>query len=349
MRRIPSSNIIGKQIYFLRLLSSVSRDEIKVMVRPQSPWVNFHDILEHAPDRSIHSRLILRNELVLEMDSNDWAEVRDGTQRILSILDQWGAKGSYYLSFSGNRSIHVHVFMDMESLPAYPDIIPLLIGHDVIPSIKRFLTSQIATAAHAVVDPQLSGIHLIRMEGGFNEKSHRYCTMIRDIPENRPEYYDIEVPAKLPPKFWDLSIFVDSVNGWLKNRYKTKPARIVRAKGRPFDPEPLKDILKPVFIPGYRHFMVLAISGWLKRHGIPEHKALEIVRALNPHDATPAKTTNTVHEVYKAGPESKVAGLPYLLNIINGLALSGQIPANTARDVANALKALNRGTSEAAQ
>jgi len=350
VRSIPSSNIIGKQIYFLRLLTTVSREEIKVMLKPQSPWCNFFDALASPPDRPIHSRLILKNELVLEIDSDVWAEVRDGTRRIVQVLESWGAGGSYYLSYSGNRSIHVHVFIDRTSIHINENIVPLLEGHtDIISSLKTYMTRQIAIASRTVLDMQLTGTHLIRMEGGFNEKSHKYCIQIHEIPHEKPQYYDIHVPDSLPPKLWNLSQFEKEINAFLKLRFSPKPTRTLPTSGRPIDPEPLKDILRSVFIPGYRHFMVLAISGWLKRHGIPEAKALEVVRALNPQDATPAKTEGTVHEVYRSGPERKTAGLPYLLKIVNEMALSGKIPEKTARDVTKALEALNRGTVGAAQ
>lgn len=344
------SNILAEQIRYLRILSTVPGSNLEVMLVPQSPWLPLYEVLDNMPHRPIHSRTILKNEIVLEIDSDDWAEVRDGTRRILHVLDQWGARGSYYLSFSGNRSIHVHVFFD-RSLAIYPEIAEVLRGRDdVLAAVKRYLMMQVARASGTAPDLQLAGRHLIRLEGGFNEKSHKYCTMIGTVPDERPQYYDILIPSALPPRLWNLARFEKELNAFLRIHFTPKfPSVVVYGSGRPFDPEPLKEILKPVFIPGYRHFMVLAISGWLKRHGIPEHKALEVVRALNPHDQTPAKTAGTVYEVYKAGPESKVAGLPYLLNIINGLALSGQIPGKTAKDVMKALTALNRGTAEAAQ
>ena len=341
------SNILTKQIHYLRILSTVPGSSLEVMLAPKSPWLPLYEVLSDMPHKPIHSRTILKNEVVLEIDSDDWVEVRDGTRRILHVLDQWGARGSYYLSFSGNRSIHVHVFFD-RSLAIYPETAEVLKGRDdVLAVVKHYLLDQIAGVSRTTPDMQLAGRHLIRMEGGFNEKSRKYCTLIREVPDEKPRYYDILIPSALPPRLWNLARFERELNAFLRIHFTPKfPPVVMHGTGRPFDPEPLKDILKPVFIPGYRHFMVLAISGWLKRHGIPEYKALEVVRALNPHDQTPAKTAGTVHGVYRSGPESKVAGLPYLLNIIGGLALSGQIPANTARDVANALKALNRGTSE---
>ena len=332
------SNILTKQIHYLRILSTVPGSNLEVMLVPQSPWLPLYEVLDNMPHKPIHSRTILKNEIVLEIDSDDWAEVRDGTRRILHVLDQWGARGSYYLSFSGNRSIHVHVFFD-RSLAIYPETAEVLRGRDdVLAVVKKYLMDQIASISKTAPDMQLAGRHLIRLEGGFNEKSHKYCTLIHEVPDEKPRYYDLLIPSSLPPALWDLTRFEKEINAFLRIRFTPKGPVITHpAKGRPFDPEPLKDILKPVFIPGYRHFMVLAISGWLKRHGIPEYKALEIVRALNPHDQTPAKTAGTVHGVYRAGPENKTAGLPYLLNIINEMAASGKISGEVAQETTDAL------------
>lgn len=342
---ISGSNILQKQIYWLRLLSTISRDEIKLMLKPQSPWIAFHAILDDPPGRPLHSRLILRNELVLEIDSDSWEEVRDGTRRIVKTLDEWEAEGSYYISFSGNRSIHVHLFLDISSVLVHANIIPLLEGHDdVIPSVKSYLTLQISRAAKADVDMHLTGTHLIRMEGGFNEKSRKHCTMLDGIPDEKPVYYDVVVPFRLPPKLWDLSKWENEINTFLSIRYAETQKQVYPQTGRQFDPEPLKDILKPIFIPGYRHWIVLSLSGWFKRHSIPEAQALDIMRALNPNDRMPNKTSSTVREVYQSQENDRIPGLPKLLTIISEQASKGKIPITLADRVSKELSGIGRGT-----
>ena len=354
--QIFRNSVVERQILFLRLLSVVSREEIKVMLQPASRWVNLFDLINNLPNKQIglpnnlptkpiNSRLILKNELVAEIDSDDWAEVRDGTRRIVQILDKWGAYGSYYLSFSGNRSIHVHIFVDMASLPAHPDVIPYLEGQTgVLNAIKSFLLSQISKAADARIDLQLAGNHMVRMEGGFNEKSHKFCTMIEEIPEEKPVYYDILVPSSLPPKLWNISMFETPVNLILKKIFSRKNATpiLYKSRGRPFEVEPLKDILKPVFKEGYRHWIVSSLSGWLKRHSIPENKALEIVRTLNPNDRTPTKTASTVRDIYRAKEGEKVPGFGKLVEVIVRERESGVIDQVTADRVIESLKRVSR-------
>ena len=330
--------LIPRQIYWLRQLSTASRDEIKVMRKPMSPWVPLYDVIEKYPRKPIHSRSILRNELVLEIDNDSWPVVRDGTRKIIELLEKWNSKNAYYLSFSGNHSIHVHVFIDWSSVTVEPETADVLKSHeDVIATMKRFWTRQFELGTGAVLDMQLTGKHLIRMEGGFNEKSNKYCTMLKSIPDDKPEYYDIVVPETLPLEQWNLSQFNKAINGFLQIHYKPKPVIIPRS-GKPFNPEPLIDILKPVYIPGHRHMLVICISGWFKRHGIPEMKAMEIVRALNPNDKTPGKTISTVKNVYKASETDKIPGFHKLMSVIDEEVLQREISPATAETVKNALK-----------
>jgi len=336
------NSITPRQIQWLRLLSAVSRDEIKVMLQPMTPWFDLVEVIRQPPSKPIHSRTILKNELILEIDNDNWNVVRDGTRDILTYLDQWDAKDAYYLSYSGNRSIHVHVFMDWASVKIAEDTAELINGHDdVLSSMKAYWTRQFNLATNASLDTQLTGKHLIRMEGGFNEKSRKFCTMIDDIPEDKPQYYDITIPDRLPPSTWNLREFTDEINGFLQIHYKPKP--VVRyAQGNPFNPEPLIDVLKPIYIPGHRHMLVLCIAGWFKRHGITELQTREIIRQLNPHDLSPAKTMGTIKGVYKASETDKIPGFHKLISIIDGMVIQNEISVSIAEQVKMSLKNISK-------
>ena len=157
--------IIPRQIYWLRQLSTASRDETKVMLKPMSSWVPLYDVIEKYPEKPIHSRSILRNELVLEIDNDSWTVVRDGTMKIIELLEKWNGKDTYYLSFSGNRSIHVHVFIDWSSVTIEPETADVLKGQDdVIATMKHYWARQFELGTGAVLDMQLTGKHLIRIE-----------------------------------------------------------------------------------------------------------------------------------------------------------------------------------------
>ena len=324
-------------------LSAVSREEIQVMATPKTSWIPFSSVLLNSPSKTIHSRSILKNELVLEIDNDNWEIVRDGTRKVIETLKSWGGNDTYYLSFSGNRSVHVHVFMDLTGVEIPPEIATLLDGQpDVMSTVKAYWTRQFAMATGANLDMQLTGKHLIRMEGGFNEKSAKYCTQIYEIPEEKPKFYDILIPKSLPSRLWDLSPFLSEIQAMLKVHYAPKPVKVYRA-GKPFNIDPLVEILKPVYIPGHRHFIVAALSGWLKRHSIVETETLRIVRALNTKDATPSKTTATVKSIYSAPEGTKIPGFHKLERIIDDEFLAGEITLEVANQVKYALFSVSHG------
>lgn len=335
--------IISQQIQWLRQLSAASRDEIKVMLKPMSSWVPLYDVIIKYPEKPIHSRTILRNELVLEIDNNSWPLVRDGTRKIIALLEKWQGNKAYYLSFSGNRSIHVHVFIDWSSVTIEPETADVLKGHDdVISTMKHFWTRQFELGTGAVLDMQLTGKHLIRMEGGFNEKSNKYCTMLKSIPDDKPDYYDIAIPGSLPIERWKLSQFSKAINGFLQIHFKPHESYFTGV-GRPISTKDIPAILKPIFIPGHRHAIVMALTGWLKRHGISESEALRIIKEINPTDKTQENPKRTIHDIFTAPDTARIPGLPKLISIIRDETTHGEISHVIGED---AIHALDRIMSE---
>lgn len=194
------NNTVQEQTYFLHLLSRYDSD-IAVSLTGKEKWISFFDIIQNPPKSPIGHRSILRNELVIEIDSPDWGTVRDGTKRIINLLDKWQAQDCYYLSFSGNNSIHVHVFFSVKSVDLDDNTIRALEGIDrdeIRKEIKRYLMRQIQFAADVIIDTNLSSKHLIRLEGSVNEKSNNYCTKINSISDSKPSGYNVKIPDSLP-------------------------------------------------------------------------------------------------------------------------------------------------------
>ena len=191
---------------------------------------------------------------------------------------------------------------------------------------------------------QLTGIHMIRMEGGFNEKSKKYCTMIHEILDEKPAFYDVVIPDKLPLKTRNLYRFESENKTFLKVRYSAHAKTVYHNSGRKIDPKPLKEILKPVYIRGYRHWIVLSWAGWLKRHSVPEPGTLAVVKALDLDDSAPSKTKATIQNVYRAREDDRVPGLSKLVSVLDKEARDRKIPANMAEGISDALSAFVRGT-----
>jgi hypothetical protein len=126
-------------------------------------------------------RSILDNEVIIEYDNNDKEVNRTLTKEVCKRLDKDDIK--YSLWDSGNRSLHIHLFLDFK-------------GATNIPLIKKTF---IRHYCKDLDQPDLrlcSGNHLIRAEYGVNEKSGKPKT---------PIYRSLTYPHinEIKPKIWD--------------------------------------------------------------------------------------------------------------------------------------------------
>ena len=336
-RNVPEKEkIVQDQIYWLRVLSRLDSN-IQVSLTGHSKWLPLFDIIKNPLKSPISSRSILKNELVLEIDDDNWTKVRDGSLRIIGLLEKWGARNCYYLSYSGNRSIHIHVFFDASSVVLESETVKVLESVDrneVGKGFKEYIMRQIALATDTKIDMNLASKHLIRLEGSMNEKSGKYCTYIKSIPENKPESYSVVIPDKLPSKLWNLSFMSQELNVFLQVHFKKSIKPVNYGPGKPIeDPENFVDILRPAYIKGYRHWIVSSLSGHLKRHQVQFDKANHIVRELAKGDEELSSRLYTVKEIYRADANKKIPGLPKLIEIIKEEVKDGKL----SKDIANSI------------
>jgi len=336
-----NEKIIQGQIYWLRLLNRFDSD-IKVSLTGKSKWIPLFDAIKTRPNVPISARSILRNELILEIDDDNWTKVRDGSLRIVNLLEKLGARDCYSLAYSGNRSIHVKVFFDPSTVAIKEETTKILENvprEEVRKSIKGYIIGQIAGITETNLDMNLASKHLIRLEGSINEKSGRYCTYIESIPENKPENYSVVVPDKLPPKLWDLSFMKDELNAFLQVHFKKSTAPIIYGPGKPIkDPERCIDILKPAYINGYRYWIVSSLSGHFKRHQVQFDRANSVIRELAKGDEELSSRLYTVKEIYRADKSKRIPGLPKLIEIINEEVKDGKLSSELANSIILKLK-----------
>ena len=335
---------IQDQIYFLRLLSHLD-SELEVSLTGKSTWLKLYEIINNPPRRPISARSILKNELVLEIDNDNWTIVRDGTSRIIDLIEKWGAGDCYYISYAGNRSIHVHVLIDMSKIIQDNEAVKILETVDrseVRKSIKEYIMRQVALATDTNIDMNLASKHLIRLEGSINEKSERYCTYIESIPENKPESYPVVIPDKLPPKLWDLSFMTNELNAFLQVHFRKSTAPIIYGPGKPIeDPEYFVNILRPAYMKGYRHRIVSSLSGHFKRHQVQFDRANSMIRELAKGDEELSSRLYTVKEIYRADESKRTPGLPKLIEIINEEVRDGKLSSELANSIILKLKGGN--------
>jgi len=358
--KIDPVKIVQDQIYFLRRLDRLN-SKLEVSLTGKSKWIPLFDVIKSPPRRPISARTILRNELVFEIDNDDWSTVRDGSLRIVKLLEKWGAKDCYYLAYTGNRSIHIHVFFDRSSIALRNETERILENIDVsnVPentaddkseeedtrsyliktATKSYIMRQIALATDINIDMNLASKHLIRLEGSINEKSGKYCTQIEFIPDERPENYPIIIPDKLPPKLWDLSFMTDELNAFFQVHFKKSTAPIIYGPGKPIeDPESFINILKPAYIKGYRHWIVSSLSGHFKRHQVQFDKTIRMVRELAKKDEELSSRLYTVKEIYRADESKRIPGLPKLIEIVNAEVRDGKLSSDLANSIILKLK-----------
>jgi len=108
--KVDPVKMVQDQIYFLRLLDRLDSN-IQVSLTGKSKWIPLFDVIKNPPNVPISARSILKNELILEIDDDNWVKVRDGSLRIVNLLEKWEARDCYSLAYSGNRSIHIKVFL----------------------------------------------------------------------------------------------------------------------------------------------------------------------------------------------------------------------------------------------
>jgi hypothetical protein len=335
------TKIIQDQIYFLRLLSRLD-SELEVSLTGKSTWLKPYRVINNPPRRPISARTILKRELVFEIDNDDWATVRNGTLRIINLIEKWGAKDCYYLSYTGNRSIQVHVFIDVSKIIQDSETTKILETVDkgeVRKSIKEYIMRQVALATDTNVDMNLASKHLIRLEGSINEKSGKFCTYIESIPDKRPENYEVVIPDYLPEKRWNLSFMTDELNAFLQVHFKKTASPKNYGPGKPLEnPESLSQILRPAYVKGYRHWIVSSLSGHFKRHQVQFDKAGRIVRELASKDEELSSRLYTVKEIYKADESKRIPGLPKLIEIINEEVKDGKLNQDIANSIILKLK-----------
>jgi hypothetical protein len=341
---VENEKKVQDQIYFLRLLDRLDRD-INVSLTGRSKWLPLFDVTKTPPNAPISARSILKNEFVLEIDNDDWTKVRDGTLRIIKLIEKWGAKDCYYLSYSGNHSIHIKLFFDPSTVAIKDEttnILENVDGDEIRKSVKEYVMHQIADVTETNIDMNLAVKHLIRLEGSINEKSGKYCTQIEFIPDERPGNYPVIIPDKLPPKLWDLSFMTNELNTFLQVHFRKSTAPIIYGPGKPIeDPERFIDILRPAYIKGYRHRIVSSLSGHFKRHKVQLDRANSMIRELAKGDEELSSRLYSVKEIYRANESKRIPGLPKLIGIINEEVKDGKLSPDLANSIILKLKGGN--------
>lgn len=162
------------------------QEEILLVYRPtqKSSWGVRHLYLsdEYNPYLPYNHRSILRNEVVIEFDNDDPKINYDNTEMVRKKLSKYNIKYAYW--DSGNRSKHIHFFVDVAEA-----------GNVTL--LKKTLVRFFSKGCSELPDLRVcSDNHLIRAEYGIHEKTLQHKSPIfesRNYPELSP----------IPVEVWD--------------------------------------------------------------------------------------------------------------------------------------------------
>jgi len=183
-----SNKCIATERYFhLFKLSDLSDSEMKFSFRDTetnkwTKWLNFFKLkaVELQNAYEIH-RSLLRNEIVVESDYPNYELNYDATRLIGAILEGKGFQPMYY--YSGNKSLHIHLYFDFKCLLSLPLSTQNAIL-EIFNSKKRFVTSFMQWLREKIIscwglelrkfDAELVGQgHLIRSEMSRNKIGYK--------------------------------------------------------------------------------------------------------------------------------------------------------------------------------
>ncbi|MBU7030588.1 MAG: hypothetical protein HXS48_26885 [Theionarchaea archaeon] len=191
---------------WLHTLQSMSKRPLRVSKNfngKPSKWVSLEDA-----ELPVDYRTILHNEIVIDIDSERWKEVRMFTEIITDTLNKMNVP--YITAYTGGRGVHIHVFFDLSE-----DQKNQCNRIDVMPKdLRVWLFHYILK--NAGVSPTLIGPgnpfdtscvnwsdegkgHLVRIFGG---KKRQYKTLVTEIPERRPKADDVAFPDDI--KVWKI-------------------------------------------------------------------------------------------------------------------------------------------------
>ena len=221
---MKENNIDANQHKWLQVLQSLSKRPLRVSRNFEgkpSKWVSVEDA-----EFPVDYRTVLHNEIVFDIDSTRWNDVRMFTEIVTDVLNKMNVP--YTAAYTGGRGVHVHVFFSLSE-----DQKRQCVQIDVMPKDLRawlfyyFLTD--AGTSPKVIGPgkpldtacvnwsdEGKG-HLIRIFGG---KKRSYKTLLSEIPEERPKKYDVQFPDGV--NLWKIpdSIFKEFIDHFKKSQEK---------------------------------------------------------------------------------------------------------------------------------
>ncbi len=266
------------------LLEMNYKNALKISLRDPvsdywTKWIGFPGLLwEYQPDSfggDKYSRLtaaidvhrsVLGNEIIIESDYKTYEENHDASKIIGKIIEEKGFQPLYY--YSGNKSIHIHVFFDWNCLKKLDPIIQdqlKVIFRDSKLRFKRKFIEWLRAKMISCWDTNLKkfdtdlikATHLIRCELSKNKKgyktflgySYKDMSFVPYIcnEENRiyPQLGKIKLSS--PSKIQELvEEFIENIRLKKKSEMARKKNKSLGNWGVKISPEKLRECVKAI-------------------------------------------------------------------------------------------------------
>ncbi len=208
----PSDNraIIAKQAYWINTILQRLDPQRPILVSCyqdlKGKWTPFFG------DGRVQARRILLNELVLELDVDDWAVQVEEGNKLKKYLDL--KKIPYLLGFSGNKGLHFHIFLDENRLKKIVGEWSNESSIDKYRTIRKTLADIIlknsgmdykkAKVDRSRIDWSASSRGSLIREFGAIRANGNYKTILVEIPERKPSPGELPILIPSDCKTWDL-------------------------------------------------------------------------------------------------------------------------------------------------
>ncbi len=205
-------------------------------------WRDFKTVWPKALEygKPIYTCGILRNEIVIDPDVNDWDTMKEQVGKLKSCLDLHDVP--YELAYSGGKACHLHIFLDTFNIDTEDFNAAKVYDVDPWKCVRETIVKELLKMSGA--DPEKMGLDWGKIrfdiskdsngrngkgsqirEYGTTRPNGKYKTLVDEIPETNPDYLPLRFPGQ--PKLWNISgtIFHQAVRDAFK-------AEVERAKVR---------------------------------------------------------------------------------------------------------------------
>jgi|TARA_Y100000310_G_scaffold140352_1_gene139755 hypothetical protein len=293
----------------------------------------------------IDHRTVGSNEVVIDLDAATYSQNKKYSDTITNYLDSISIP--YYTFWSGNKSVHIHVFLDLEI--SSPDVLELIdkaidLGVDVEQEIRMKLAKQIveqsglpARLIGKVVDigklkwnAMAGRSTLIRCCGGANSRINRdgdmvtgWKTWYQEMPKSKPKplgFDEVEYPTAIRQHNVGETFIAEAVSDYIKalTPHKKKELQAIDYTGEFLSMDCVQKVRENGLPVGQRNIGAKALAVACRLDKLEIEKAKEVLREYisncpkMPEPYTESEAFHWLEWIYK---QRKVYWSPMLITI----------------------------------